>query len=246
MQYERWAPIYERIRAEFGFAWESERAAAGILAALLPPGGGRRTLERMLRSLQGRDVVVAGLAPGAGAPPVWRLNDRSPAPALVAADGATVACLEAGLVPDVIVTDLDGPVAAEVAASTRGALVLVHAHGDNGPALREWVPQFHGEVLGSWAGPPSDPLLDVGGFTDGDRAAYLAEAAGARRILLWGFDFERVDVVGPGAGRKLRKLAWARAALDHLAMTAPDRLFDWQRDGRIEPYGAGRVAESTQ
>jgi uncharacterized Rossmann fold enzyme len=189
---------------------------------------------------------VAGLAPSAGPPPVWRLDDRRPTPVVVAADGATRACLDAALVPGMIVTDLDGPVAAEVAASSRGCVVVVHAHGDNVEALREWVPQFSGEVHGTWAGPPTPALWDLGGFTDGDRAAYLAEAAGARRVLLWGFDFERLDPEEPDPARKRRKLGWARASLDHLSASSPGRLFDWQRDGRIEPYGARRAPSSTQ
>ncbi|MCI4366852.1 MAG: DUF115 domain-containing protein [Thermoplasmata archaeon] len=246
MQFERWAPVYERIRAELGYSWAGERAAADVLIGLLSETPSVRSVDLLLEGLRGRDVVIAGLAPGAGAPPVWRLNDRTPHPALVTADGATVGCLNAGLVPNVVVTDLDGPVAAEVSASARGAILLVHAHGDNVPALREWVPQFTGPLLGSWAGRPESPLLNYGGFTDGDRAAYLAEAAGARRVLLWGFDFGRVAPGDPQSALKLRKLAWARVALDHLATTAPGRLFDWQRDGRIEPYGAGRVAVSTQ
>jgi uncharacterized Rossmann fold enzyme len=246
VQYESWAPVYEQIRREFHYDWELERAAADVLRGLLPPAPASPSMERLVGGLRGRDVVIAGLAPGAGAPPVWRLSDRSPLPALIAADGATTGCLTAGLVPNVVVTDLDGPVAAEVAASARGAIAVVHAHADNVPALREWVPEFTGELQGTWAGRPLAPLTNFGGFTDGDRAAYLAEAAGARRVLLWGFDFDRVAPGDAHPARKLRKLAWARAALDHLATTAPGRLFDWQRDGRIERYGTGRVAKSTQ
>jgi len=111
--------------------------------------------------------VVVGRAPRAGPPPLWQRPAAARAPAVIAADGATTVCLNAGLVPDVIVTDLDGPVASEVAANVRGALVAVHAHGDNAPAIDRWVPEFTGQLAGSWAGPPRDGLFDVGGFTDG-------------------------------------------------------------------------------
>ena len=54
-------------------------------------------------------------------------------------------------------------------------------------------------------------LLDVGGFTDGERAAYLAEATGATLVLLWGFDFERAEESDAVArDRKLAKLGFAR------------------------------------
>ncbi|EQD44563.1 protein containing DUF115, partial [mine drainage metagenome] len=162
------------------------------------------------------------------------------------ADGAAEVCLRAGIVPDLLVTDLDGPVPTEVAANARGTLVVVHAHGDNEPALEEWVPQFPGELAGSWAGPPADDLLDVGGFTDGDRGAYLAAAAGARRVLLWGFDFDRVDDPdGPGAARKRRKLRWARVALEALAADGAP-VATWERDGSVTPYPGGINGASTR
>jgi uncharacterized Rossmann fold enzyme len=187
---------------------------------------------------------LAGRAPRLDAPPLWRLPPEDPRPAVVAADGATLRCLEGGVIPDVITTDLDGPVASEVAANARGSLVVIHAHGDNLAQLERWVPDFGGEVAGSWAGPPRDGLLDVGGFTDGDRAAYLAEHVGARRILLWAFDFEKVDEE-ESAPRKLEKLAWARRLLTHLAEKGHAPIWNWAPDGSLHRYGATDVA-STQ
>jgi 2-amino-4-hydroxy-6-hydroxymethyldihydropteridine diphosphokinase len=246
VRYENWSPHYERLRTEFGFPFEREEAAARRLAALLPPAARADSLGRLAARLRGRDAIVVGLAPGAGPPPIWRLPPTSPTPALVAADGAAAACLHAGLVPAVIATDLDGPVPAEVEANRRGSLVVVHAHGDNLRAIEEWVPQFPGELAGSWAGPPRDGLIDVGGFTDGDRAAFLAEDVGARRILLWGFDFAAVDEPEATRARKLAKLAWARTLLGLLARDGRTPLFTWRRDGSLEPYAPGIAAESTR
>ncbi len=238
MQYERWAPFYEQIRAEFGFPFEREELAASRLEALLAPAQRSEPLGRLSARLAGRESIVVGGAPDSGPPPVWRLPASGPAPAIVAADQATAVCLAGGLVPDVVVTDLDGPVPAEIAANQRGSLVVVHAHGDNVPALERWIPEFPRELAGSWAGPPRPSLFNVGGFTDGDRAAYLAEALGATRILLWGFDFGRVDEEGPSAARKLSKLAWARRLLRELELVARCPLLKWERDGRLVPYGS--------
>ena len=245
MRYELWAPRYEAIRADLGYPFEREARAADRLERLLPAEARRDPLGRLGRRLRGRDAIVVGLAPGAGPPPIWRLPPSDLAPAVLAADGATAACLDAGLVPSVVVTDLDGPVPAEVGANHRGALVVVHAHGDNLPALERWVPELPGELAGSWAGPPRDALLNVGGFTDGDRAAYLADALGARRILLWGFDFASVDE-GSAAARatKLRKLGWAARALDALAADGATPIFRWERDG--SQVQLARTARSTR
>jgi 2-amino-4-hydroxy-6-hydroxymethyldihydropteridine diphosphokinase len=247
MEYSRWAPYYDAIAREFGFPFDREERSAARLEALLPPPAKEDPLGRIGRRLADRDVVVVGLAPRAGPPPIWRLPSAGPTPAVVAADGAAATCLDAGIVPAVIATDLDGPLATEVGANRRGSLVVVHAHGDNEPAVEEWVPQFPGELAGSWAGPPRPALVDVGGFTDGDRAVFLAEAAGARTILLWGFDFRLSDEPGPESRRlKLAKLAWAERLIGVLAETGRSRIETWRRDGSRVPYVAGKYAASTR
>ena len=242
MQYERWAPVYRRIQDEFRFSWAREEAARDVLRSLLPESARRSPLGRLRPRVDGRDAVVVGLAPGAGAPPLDRLG---PTPVvLIAADGATEPLVRRGLTPEIIVTDLDGPVASEVAANARGAFVVVHAHGDNVPALERWVPEFVEPLAGSWAGPPDDELLDVGGFTDGDRGAFLAVHLGARRVLLWGFEFDRVDEADPVAReRKRAKLRWAAEALGLLARDGPTPLLTWDPDGTRRPYVLGSTTQ---
>lgn len=239
VEYADWAPEYARIRAAFGFPFDREVRSAETLRGLLPPPAKIDPLRRIGERLAAREVIVVGLAPGAGPPPIWRLPSRGSAPVIVAADGATAACIGAGLVPGVVVTDLDGPVPSEVSANSRGSLVVVHAHGDNADALTRWVPQFPGELAGSWAGPPTQDLFDVGGFTDGDRAVYLAEHVGASRILLWGFDFERIEEESErDRDRKIRKLGFAREALHALAARSSVPIVSWARDGTMDRFGA--------
>jgi len=247
VEYNAWAPRYARIQKEFGFVFAREEEAARLLETLLPGPARSDPLARIQARLKGREAIIVGLAPNAGPPPLWRRAASDRPPALVAADGATVNCLSAGLVPSVIVTDLDGPVPSEIAANRRGSLVVVHGHGDNLPALREWLPQFPGELAGSWAGPPRGPLIDVGGFTDGDRGAYLAEHVGASRIVLWGFDFEHVEEPDPSQrARKAAKLAWARRLLTILSEEGTAPLLTWRPDGAVVPYGEGNAVASTR
>lgn len=247
MEYSAWAPTYERIRTEFGFPMEAEERSAALLSELLPEPARRGGLGRSTARLVGRDVIVVGLAPRAGPPPIWRLPASGRSAAVVAADGAAAVCLEGGIVPAVIATDLDGPVSSEVVANQRGSLVVVHAHGDNRPALEEWVPQFPGELAGSWAGPPTKVLLDVGGFTDGDRAACLAVHARARRVLLWGFELDRVEEpTEAAASRKRAKLVWARRILQELARSGGVPILDWRPDSSLVPYGGGISETSTR
>lgn len=247
MEYAQWAPRYARIREEFGFDLDREAAAANLLEKLLPVEYRDDPVARVRGRVDGREVIVAGLAPSAGPPPLWRRPASDRPPCLIAADGATATCLAAGLVPSVVVTDLDGPIPSEIAANRRGSLVVVHAHGDNMPALREWVPQFPGEIAGSWSGAPRPALLDVGGFTDGDRAAYLADHTGATRIVLWGFDFDHTSETDPDERRrKLAKLAWARRLLVILSKEGRSPLLTWRPDGSVVPYDGGNADASTR
>lgn len=240
MEYAAWAGRYRAIQQEFGFSFDREERAAELLERLLRPRDREVPLDRLRRRIAGRDAIVVGRAPGAGPPPLWRLPAHDLQPILIAADGAAAQCLEAGLVPTLIVSDLDGPVESEVAANGRGSLMVVHAHGDNVPAIERWVPEFPQELVGSWAGPPRPSLINVGGFTDGDRAAFLAEAMAARSIRLWGFDFDRVEESDPERReRKRAKLRWARRLLGELAASSSTPILTWRKDGTTVPYETG-------
>jgi 2-amino-4-hydroxy-6-hydroxymethyldihydropteridine diphosphokinase len=247
VEYATWRERYRAIQADFGFPFDREEASADALERLLTPADRRDPLGRVAAVVRGRDAIVVGLAPNAGPPPVWRLAPGDRPPVVLAADGATADCLRAALVPTIVTTDLDGPVPSEVTANGRGSLVVVHAHGDNAAAIERWVPEFPGPLAGSWTGPPRPALLNVGGFTDGDRAAFLAEASGARKILLWGFDFERVDEPDAAlAVRKRAKLAWAERLLAERAATGRCPVRVWRRDGSEVPYPTGKYSTSTR
>jgi hypothetical protein len=209
VEFSRWEAEYRHILHELHFSRARDEEAATLLAELL------RTRDCQsppkFEKLRGREVVVVGTGPGSI--PLDLLKEKEAV--LVAADGATTTCLRAGVRPDIIVTDLDGCVPDEIEANRLGAFVLIHAHGDNMPALRRWVPKFTGGVCGSTAGAPRSGLVNFGGFTDGDRSLFLAEAAGATRATLACFDLEHVR---SGEGEeKLKKLRIAARLIDAVA-----------------------------
>ena len=137
---------------------------------------------------------------------------------LLAADGATSTLLRAGILPQVIVSDLDGDFDDQVEANGRGSVVFVHAHGDNMDAVRRYVPRFRGDVVCTCQCAPVEGVFNFGGFTDGDRAACIASSLGASRIRLLGFDFENPsEKPGRAPEVKARKLVWARRILAMLA-----------------------------
>jgi 2-amino-4-hydroxy-6-hydroxymethyldihydropteridine diphosphokinase len=241
VDFREWEPEYRRILVELGFDAAADDRSAALLDRLLNPlprvlrGVGA---DRALRSrLRGRDVLIVGNGPGPVPLPL-------PSPqlglgnwAVVAADGATSTCLRQRTLPAVIVSDLDGDVPDEILANRGGALMIAHAHGDNGPALRRWVPQLPGLVIGSCAGPPARGLLNVGGFTDGDRCLFLAEAFGARRAVLSGFDFEDLRAEPePTRAMKRRKLQVAQRLIRQVSQRGKVPVSIVGRDGRVRPF----------
>lgn len=222
MRFEAWEPEYLEILREFGFSRARDEQASQVLrselASAAQPLWGAAAEQALRRRLEGASALLVGGGPGElplPLPPSW-LQDRRWT--VVAADGATSACLARGQVPDVIVSDLDGDLPDEIEASRRGALMVVHAHGDNIPALRRWVREVPGPVLGTCAAAPSGGLLNPGGFTDGDRALFLAEEFQARSATLAGYDFDQPwNEPASTAEVKRRKLAWARRLVGEVA-----------------------------
>ncbi|OPY44163.1 MAG: 6-hydroxymethyl-7,8-dihydropterin pyrophosphokinase [Methanosaeta sp. PtaU1.Bin028] len=214
MRFEEWEPIYQEILDDFGFGRERDEEAARLLSALL---AGRQTQEVLLRSrLEGRSATIFGNAPSLPGELQALIEGRDlDGRALVAADGAAAVLLDRGLIPDAIVTDLDGDVPAIIAACQRGAVVVVHAHGDNMDRLREFLPRLP-LVVGTAQSAPVPPLHNFGGFTDGDRCVFMALAMGCRDIRLVGFDLDDPSVTP----RKKKKLDWARRLIDRAGLSS--------------------------
>src|SRR5438552_2479210 len=135
---------------------------------------------------------------------------------LVAVTGLSYRTREKGLLPAILVTDLDGTVTDQVKANSEGAIAVIHGHGDNGPAVRQWAPRFSGATVATTQSRPLGGLRNFGGFTDGDRAVFLADHFGAARIRLVGFDFEHPNAKDLDRRTKQRKLDWAYILLGSL------------------------------
>jgi uncharacterized Rossmann fold enzyme len=197
------------IRAEFGYATEPDREAAHELHRLVPATSRLRDLGVEVRNR--RDVVVAGCGPGLAKAKA----DLFVGKAVVAADGATERLQELGVVPRLVVTDLDGKPEALQWAAAQGSKMVVHAHGDNRAAVAALVPKLGPQVYGTHQLEPTpglEPMKNVGGFTDGDRAVLLCEHLGAKAALLVGFETDREPSRYShhwDPATKPAKLAWA-------------------------------------
>ncbi|WP_058366472.1 6-hydroxymethylpterin diphosphokinase MptE-like protein [Haloparvum sedimenti] len=213
MNFDEWEPAYEAVLADFGYDRTADERARDVAAGLATPFDRGR-----LAFLEGATVAVAGAGPSLTARS--ELAAARGADAVVAASTAADALREEGVTVDLMVTDLDKNPETARALTAAGTPVAAHAHGDNVPAVREWLPAFEAAAtLVTTQAEPWGPVENFGGFTDGDRAAFLADHFGAAELRFVGWDFE-----DPGVdAAKARKLEWAARLLGWLERRRGER-----------------------
>lgn len=189
MEFGLWEKYYTEILDDFGFSRENDEKSAKLLDEILSTEG-CLTLNDLAEIVGFSDkFIVFGAGPSLKEHVLelkenYDLKDY----VLLSADGATTALIEERIAPDIVATDLDGNIDDILLANIRGANIVIHAHGDNIEKIASLTPFFN-NVLGTTQAQPIGNLYNFGGFTDGDRALFLAVALGASQIILAGMDF---------------------------------------------------------
>lgn len=189
MEFGLWEKYYIEILEDFGFSRENDEESAKLLDEILSTEG-CLTLDDLGSIVGFSDkYIVFGAGPSLKEHVTFlKENYDLKEYVLVSADGATTALIEQKVVPDIVATDLDGNLDDILLANVRGANVVIHAHGDNMDKIAGLTTYFT-SVLGTTQAQPVGNLYNFGGFTDGDRAMFLAVALGASEITLAGMDF---------------------------------------------------------
>ena len=237
MKWVDWRPVYLNIVQRLNLDSDRDKEATDLLTSILEPVDPNPLLKRLSESISGNEVIICGAGPSLKQHMESLLKDDSfTESVIVVADGATSVILELGLHCDVVVTDLDGDIDHLMEAKKNGALLIVHAHGDNMDSVKSIVPKL-GTILGSTQIEPTDRAFLWGGFTDGDRACHVVSNYSPKNIILAGMDFG--ETVGkwskpghdghfPADERKRIKLEIAedlisslfeRTGIDHLFLT---------------------------
>ncbi|MHA1557694.1 MAG: 6-hydroxymethylpterin diphosphokinase MptE-like protein, partial [Candidatus Heimdallarchaeota archaeon] len=111
----------------------------------------------------------------------------------IAVDGATKALQENDFPIDIIVTDLDGSISSIQEEYYKGAIVVIHAHGDNKDKINQITSILDGNnVIGTSQSLETSKVKNLGGFSDGDRAVYLSANFMGKIIVLFAFDFGEI------------------------------------------------------
>ncbi|RBQ23459.1 6-hydroxymethyl-7,8-dihydropterin pyrophosphokinase [Candidatus Methanobinarius endosymbioticus] len=241
MNFEEWDKWYEEILKDFGFSREDDERTASVLNKLLG-NYGSIDIEDLVNNLhhenaaihnfkRDKSTIKSFMVFGAG-PSLKkdinyiksRCNIEDPEDyIIIAADGATTGLLEEKIVPDIIVTDLDGKIEDLMLANDLRSFFVLHAHGNNFDQILKYTEKIH-KVLGTTQSKPFSNLYNFGGFTDGDRAVFLAVALNAKKIVLAGMDFGKIvskysrpdikDEAALADETKQKKLQYAEKLID--------------------------------
>ncbi len=204
MYWGNWRRLYREIEADFNFSYEKEIRARNALSKIL---GDRHIDMKEIKNILGDEVYITGFSPS-----LEREIELIPDGAcIIAADDSASVLHEFGIEPRIVITDLDGDVSKLL--ELRNSVFGIHAHGDNMHLLN--YADFFQKRFGTTQIEPIANVYNFGGFTDGDRAVFLAWHFGAK-IHLVGFDFEHPRIKeGKNIVMKRKKLRWAKYLIDY-------------------------------
>ena len=218
-----WGERYLSILKELNYSEKKDKESAVILDSILKKTD---TIEKVREIIQGKTVFVIGSGPSlSSAIPKLKKLKKS---IKIAADSSLKPLIDNGIIPDIIVTDLDGNEDTIKKISKTKSIFVIHAHGDNIEKL-EMVKKIK-NCIGTTQTNPFNKIKNFGGFTDGDRGVFLASHFNAKKIILFGMDFG--NKIGKFSNTKksdretkLKKLQIGRDLLIWLSTITKSELF---------------------
>jgi len=176
-----WKKRYSEIRKEFNYSEKKDIESAVILNSIIKNSN---INEKIINLIKDKTVFVIGSGPSLStAIPVLKNFKKT---IKIAADSSVKLLVENEIIPDIVITDLDGD-ESTLKKIGKKSIFIVHAHGDNIEKL-EFVKKFT-KCIGTTQSNPFEKIQNFGGFTDGDRGVFLANHFDAKKIILFGMDF---------------------------------------------------------
>ena len=217
-----WKKWYSNILKEFEYDEKKDKEAAIILNSILKRSN---INNEILNLIKNETVFVIGSGPSLStAIPKLKNLKKS---IKIAADSSVKPLVDNGIIPDIVITDLDGDENSLKKIATK-SIFVVHAHGDNINKLK-FSKKFK-KCIGTTQSKPFSKIQNFGGFTDGDRGVFLANHFGAKKIILFGMDFgERIGKYSNTKKSertiKLMKLNKGKLLLEWLSTITKSELF---------------------
>jgi len=182
MMISGWKKRYSEILKEFRYSEKKDTDSAIILNSILKKSD---VNKKIINLVKGKTVFVIGSGPSlSSAIPKLKKYKKI---VKIAADSSIKPLVENGIIPDIVVTDLDGDENTLKKIGKTNSIFVVHAHGDNTEQL-ELAKKFK-NCIGTTQSTPISKIENFGGFTDGDRGVFLANHFQAKKVILFGMDF---------------------------------------------------------
>jgi len=218
-----WKKRYFSILKELNYSEKKDKESALILDSILKKTD---TIKKIRKLIEGKTIFVIGSGPSlSSAIPKLKKLEKS---IKIAADSSLKPLVDNGIIPDIIVTDLDGNEDTIKKISKTKSIFVIHAHGDNIEKL-QMVKKMK-NCIGTTQTNPFNKVQNFGGFTDGDRGVFLASYFNAKKIILFGMDFG--NQIGKFSNTKksdretkLKKLEIGRDLLIWLSTITKSELF---------------------
>lgn len=217
-----WRKKYLEILKEFKYDEKKDKKSAVILNSILKKTNLNEEISKLIK---GKSVLVIGSGPSLStAIPELKKMKKS---IKIAADSSIKPLLEKGIIPEIIISDLDGDEKSLKKVSKK-SIFVIHAHGDNMNKL-EFSKKIR-KCIGTTQSNPFDKIQNFGGFTDGDRGVFFASHFEAKKIILFGMDFgKRIgkysNTKKSDRKIKLMKLSKGEFLLEWLATKTKSELF---------------------
>lgn len=217
-----WRKKYLEILKEFKYDEKKDKKSAVILNSILKKTNLNEEISKLIK---GKSVLVIGSGPSLSTaiPEIIKMKKSIK----IAADSSIKPLLEKGIIPEIIISDLDGDEKSLKKVSKK-SIFVIHAHGDNMNKL-EFSKKIR-KCIGTTQSNPFDKIQNFGGFTDGDRGVFFASHFEAKKIILFGMDFgKRIgkysNTKKSDRKIKLMKLSKGEFLLEWLATKTKSELF---------------------
>lgn len=222
MYFNDWNTLYKKIAKDLKINIDEDKKASKIFNQMLKVRKNHNNIKNLKELIYDNEIIVFGAGPSLKNS-IIKYKKFIENKIKITADGATSALIEFNIIPDIIVTDLDGRIKDQIYANSKGAITIIHVHSDNLLKIKNNLEKFKGEIIGSTQINNNEFSLlnNFGGFTDGDRGIILSLFFKAKIIYLIGFDFN--GTIGEysfpkfkNKKLKLLKLKWCKKIIDSI------------------------------
>jgi uncharacterized Rossmann fold enzyme len=220
MNLKKWNTLYEEIAEDLNINIKEDNEATKTFNKILNKKKIDNDIKKLENIIFNKEVVVFGAGPSLKNS-IQKHYTFINKKIKISADGATSALIESNLIPEIIVTDLDGKINDQIYSNSKGSIVLIHSHSDNIGIIKKNINKFNKLIYGTTQiGPNKFNLINnFGGFTDGDRSVLLSLYFKAKNIYLIGFDFdgsigEYSYPKSKNKELKIKKIKWCKKIIE--------------------------------